>query len=81
MSKSNIMVWLSRREEKKVLNLCKNHLDKIVETVKEMARVVHSFCDEDFNAFRRLFPSGERRADVDRKLSGGAGTRIPRRKL
>ena len=45
---SNIMVWLSKREEKKVLNLCKNHLDKTVETVKAMAQVVHSFCDDNF---------------------------------
>jgi hypothetical protein len=60
------MVWLSRREEKKILNLCKNHLDKIVETVKEMARVVHSFCDEDFNAledhYQKTF-NNERAAD------------------
>lgn len=66
MSKSNIMMWLSRREEKKVLNLCKNHLDKTVETVKAMARVVHSFCDEDFNAledhYKKTFDS-EREAD------------------
>lgn len=66
MSKSNIMVWLSRREEKKILNLCKNHLDKTIETVKGMARVVHSFCDEDFNAleehYQKTFNS-ERKAD------------------
>ncbi len=66
MSKSNIMVWLSRREEKKILNLCKKHLDKIVETVKAMAQVVHAFCDEDFNAledhYRKTFDS-EREAD------------------
>jgi len=60
------MVWLSRREEKKVLNLCKKHLDKTVETVKAMARVVHSFCDKDFNAlevhYQKTFDS-EREAD------------------
>ena len=60
------MVWLSRREEKKVLNLCKKHLDKTVETVKAMGQVVHSFCDEDFNAledhYRKTFDS-ERDAD------------------
>jgi len=63
---SNIMGWLSRHEEKTVLNLCKKHLDKIVETVKAMARVVHSFCDEDFNAledhYQKTFDS-EREAD------------------
>ncbi len=60
------MVWLSRREEKKVLNMCKKHLDKTVETVKAMARVVHSFCEEDFNAlevhYQKTFDS-EREAD------------------
>ncbi len=63
---SNIRGWLSRREEKTVLNLCKNHLDEIVETVKAMARVVYSFCDEDFNAleihYKETFDS-ERDAD------------------
>jgi predicted phosphate transport protein (TIGR00153 family) len=59
-------MWLSRREEKKVLELCKSHLDKIVETVEEMKWVVHSFCNEDFNAleehYKKAFDS-ERAAD------------------
>ena len=63
---SNIIMWLSRREEKKVLALCKSHLDKIVETVEEMKWVVHSFCNEDFNAleehYKKAFDS-EREAD------------------
>jgi predicted phosphate transport protein (TIGR00153 family) len=63
---SNITVWLSRREEKKILELCKSHLDKIVETVEEMKWVVHSFCNEDFNAleehYKKAFDS-ERKAD------------------
>jgi predicted phosphate transport protein (TIGR00153 family) len=63
---SNITVWLSRREEKKVLELCKSHLNKIVETVEEMKWVVHSFCNEDFNAmeehYKKAFDN-ERAAD------------------
>jgi len=63
---SNIIMWLSRREEKKVLELCKSHLDKIVETVEEMKWVVHAFCNEDFNAleehYKKAFDS-ERAAD------------------
>ncbi len=63
---SNVTIWLSRREEKKVLDLCKAHLDKIVETVEEMRQVVHAFCKDDFNTleehFKRAFDS-ERAAD------------------
>ena len=63
---SNIIMWLSRREEKKVLKLCKSHLDKIVETVEEMKWVVHAFCNEDFNAleehYKKAFDN-EREAD------------------
>ena len=63
---SNITVWLSRRKEKKVLNLCKAHLDKTVETVKGMKQVVYSFCDENFNAleeyYKKTFDT-EREAD------------------
>ena len=63
---SNITVWLSRREEKKVLNLCKSHLDKIVETVKEMKGVVYSFCNEDLDALEEHYKNAfnsERAAD------------------
>ncbi len=63
---SNVTIWLSRREEKKVLDLCKAHLDKIVETVEEMRQVVHAFCQDDFNTleehYKRAFDS-ERAAD------------------
>ena len=66
MSRSNIMIWLSKREEKKVLNQCKNHLNKTVDTVNAMAKVVHSFCDEDFNALEDFYMqtfNSEREAD------------------
>jgi predicted phosphate transport protein (TIGR00153 family) len=63
---SNVTVWLSRREEKKILDLCKAHLDKIVETVEEMKWVVYAFCNDDFNTledhYKRAFDS-ERAAD------------------
>ncbi len=63
---SNIGIWGSKRKEEKVLNLCKAHLDKIVETVKGMKQVTDSFCDEDFDAldedFKKVFDS-EREAD------------------
>ncbi|MDQ1279955.1 MAG: hypothetical protein QG670_1217 [Thermoproteota archaeon] len=44
------MMWLLRHEEKEALKLCSDHLDKTVETVKEMKEVVYSFCNKDFNA-------------------------------
>ena len=65
-ARSNVMVWLSRQEEKKILDLCKSHLDKILETVKAMSEVVYAFCNEDFNTleecFKKVFDS-ERNAD------------------
>ena len=66
------MVWLSRREEKKVLNMCMSHLDKTVETVKEMGLVVHSFCDEDFNAledhYQKTFDSEREANEIKRQI-------------
>lgn len=65
-TRSNIMIWLSRHEEKEALKLCKAHLDKIVETVKEMREVVHSFCDENLNALEEHYTktfNNEREAD------------------
>lgn len=65
-TRSNIMIWLSRHEEKAALNLCKAHLDKIVETVKEMREVVYSFCDENLNALEEHYTktfNNEREAD------------------
>lgn len=63
---SNITMWLSRREEKKILGLCKVHLDTIVETVKGMREVVYAFCDGDVKtleeAYKRTFDH-EREAD------------------
>lgn len=63
---SKVGMWGFKRKEDEVLNLCKAHFDKIVETVKGMKQVVHSFCDEDFDAleehFKKVFDS-EREAD------------------
>jgi predicted phosphate transport protein (TIGR00153 family) len=63
---SNIIMWLSRREEKEILALCQMHLDKVIETVEEMRWVVHAFCNDDFNAleehYKQAFDS-ERAAD------------------
>jgi predicted phosphate transport protein (TIGR00153 family) len=65
-ARSNVMVWLSRQEEKKVMELCKSHLNKIVETVKAMKEVVYAFCNEDFNALEEYYKKAfdtERSAD------------------
>ena len=63
---SNVMVWLSRRQERKILDLCKAHMDRTVDTVRWMRQVVHSFCDGDFDAmeenFKKAFDN-ERAAD------------------
>lgn len=66
MFKSDTTAWLSRHEDKEVLNLCQDYFSKIVETVKEMKEVVHSFCDENLNALDEHYNkalSTEREAD------------------
>ena len=65
-ARSNEMAWLPRQEEKKILDLCKSHLDKIVETVKAMKEVVYAFCNEDFNTLEEHYKKtsdNERNAD------------------
>lgn len=63
---SNVIMWLSRRQERKILDLCKTHLDRTVDTVRGMKQVVYAFCDDDFETletnFKRTFDS-ERAAD------------------
>ena len=59
-------MWLSRRKERKILDLCKAHLDKIVETVRGMKHVVYAFCDNDFETLEENFKitfDSEREAD------------------
>ena len=66
------MVWLSRQEEKKVLDLCKSHLDMILETVKAMKDVVYAFCNEDFNTleecFKKAFDNERNADDIKHKI-------------
>ena len=73
---SNVIMWLSRREEKKILKLCKSHLDKIVETVEEMKWVVHSFCNEDFNAleehYKKAYDNEREADDIAENAKSGA---------
>lgn len=63
---SNITIWLSRREEKKVLSLCTTHLDKIYDTVASMKNAVFSFCSGDFHSLEEHYKAAfdsERAAD------------------
>jgi len=75
---SNITVWLSRREEKKILSLCKAHLDKIVETVKGMKQVAYSFCNEDINtleeSYKKTFDSEREADDIKHRIMRDVST-------
>jgi len=51
--KCNGLVVTPRR--RKVLEQCKAHLDKIVDTVKAMKEVVYAFCNEDFNKLEEYY--------------------------
>ena len=59
-------VWLGRQKERKVLELCKGHLDRVVKTVAGMRKTVYAFCDLDASkvngAFEEVFKD-EREAD------------------
>jgi len=69
---SHVTVWLARKREKELLNLCKAHADKVVETVIHLRQVVHSFCDDDSEGMQKGFKlvfDKEREADeVKRKI-------------
>ena len=72
MFKSNIMVWLSKREERMVLNLCREHLEKVSETVKFTKQVFDNFCDEKFNeleeSYQKAFNKEREADDVKHKI-------------
>jgi len=59
-------VWMGRRRERKILEFCREHLNKIVETVAGMRKTVYAFGDLDTlkmnSAFREVFAM-EREAD------------------
>lgn len=59
-------VWLGREREKAILELCRQHMEKIVETVNHMGENIHAFCDMDTKkaegAFKMVFKM-EREAD------------------
>ncbi len=75
---SNIILWLSRREEKEILALCQTHLDKVVDTVEELREVVHAFCNDDFNTleehYKRAFDSERAADDVKHRILGDVST-------
>ena len=63
---SNIAIWLSRREEKKILQVCESHLEKVIATVKGMRDVVHAFCDNQIDEVEKHYTTtfeSERGAD------------------
>ncbi|UCH03054.1 MAG: DUF47 family protein [Candidatus Bathyarchaeota archaeon] len=66
-SSSNITIWLSRREEKKIFEHCQSHFEKIIDTVKGMRDVIYSFCNEDFEQLEKHYVTtfeSERNADA-----------------
>jgi len=69
---SHVTVWLARKREKELLNLCKEHADKVVETVIHLRQVIQSFCDDDSEGMQKGFKlvfENEREADeIKRKI-------------
>lgn len=59
-------VWFGRRKQREVLDMCKAHMDKVVETVQEMNRVIEVFCEGDLDGAKEAFGTvfeRERQAD------------------
>jgi len=65
-------VWLGREREKAILELCRQHMAKIVETVNQMGENVHAFCDMDAkraeDAFKRVFKVEREADDTKRRI-------------
>ena len=65
-------VWLGREREKAILELCRQHMSKIVETVNLMGENVHAFCDMNAkraeDAFKRVFKVEREADDIKRRI-------------
>lgn len=49
------MVWLGRKKEKKILELCKNHVETVVKTVAAMHKTFQSFSVLDREDTKKMF--------------------------
>ncbi|NIV43924.1 DUF47 family protein [Candidatus Bathyarchaeota archaeon] len=69
---SHVAVWLARKREKELMNLCKAHADKIVEAVVHLKQVIYSFCDDDQeglqNGFNLVFEKEREADEIKRKI-------------
>ena len=55
------VVWLGKGREKAILNLCNQHMEKIVESVSWMGKNIHAFCDGDEKKIRTTFKEVSRK--------------------
>ncbi|HID60361.1 MAG TPA: DUF47 family protein [Hadesarchaea archaeon] len=66
MSAKGPLLWLGEAREKKILEICDEHMKKVVDTVVGMNKVIQGFCDPDRKkvdqGFEEVFKS-ERAAD------------------
>ncbi|KXB05624.1 hypothetical protein AKJ50_00425 [candidate division MSBL1 archaeon SCGC-AAA382A13] len=59
------IAWLGREKERKALELCIEHMDKILETVKLMDEVVYSFVEGEKNLRREADKILEKEREAD----------------
>ena len=68
------MVWLGRKKEKKILELCKSHLGNVVETVIAMHKAFQLFSSLNREGAKKMFDEAfkhERKADeIKRNILG-----------
>ncbi len=55
------IIWLGKGREKAILNLCNQHVEKIVESVRWMRENIYAFCGEDKKKFEASFKEVARR--------------------
>jgi len=67
---THLLIWISRRKEKEVIELCRRHLDHVVDVVKYMYYAVEAFVREDREKLMEVFSqvfAYERQADRSKR--------------
>jgi hypothetical protein len=89
LKSTSMMLWLGREKEREMIELCKDHMSEIVETVLSLKKMVYAFYKSDEKKMSRAFKevaARERHADeikrrIIRELSKGVFHPINREEI
>lgn len=69
---TNVMAWVGRRREKRILRMAERHMEKVVASVEALRDTVYAFCDgrrEDVErGYREVFRLEREADDVKRSI-------------